>query len=70
MLSRVGKQPTDDDPGRWDLSDPGYRPALLPDTPLAFEIDEVLVGPDEEEDAPIEAAAWMDDSRGMPFRCS
>ncbi|HVA90327.1 MAG TPA: permease prefix domain 1-containing protein [Chloroflexota bacterium] len=65
-LSRVNLRPTDGDPDRWDLADPGYLAAQLP-TPVVFELEAFLIGPDAEKDAPVEATAWMDDPRGIPL---
>ena len=65
-LSRVSIRPTNDDPARWDLADPGYQAALLP-APVVFEIEAALIGPGAEKDAPVEATAWMDDPHGMPL---
>jgi hypothetical protein len=65
-VSRVSIQPTDGDPKRWDLADPGYLAATLP-APVAFEIEASLIGPDAERDAPVEATAWMDDPSGRPL---
>jgi hypothetical protein len=65
-LSRVNVRPTDDDPARWDLADPGYRAALLP-APVTFEIEAALIGPDAEKDVPVEATVWMEDPHGKPL---
>ena len=65
-MSRVNVRPVDDGGDRWDLTDPGYVTALLP-APVAFEIEAIVSGPEAEQDAPVEATAWMDDPRGVPL---
>jgi hypothetical protein len=45
---------------------PNYLAALLP-APMAFEIEAVLIGSAAEQDASIDATAWIDDPRGVPL---